>query len=129
MCYCYSYVFILHLQHIYLASKRVSMHLYILTIATRVPAHVAAHARSHRGKEAKPSLTPPPPCAAATVHSSVVPQEVERLKESGEAQAAGAKAMLKESHARGEEAVARLQLLETSSARDVALAKYEVIYV
>ncbi|CAN0535190.1 unnamed protein product, partial [Ectocarpus sp. 12 AP-2014] len=48
-----------------------------------------------------------------------------RLKESREAQAAGAKAMLKEGHAREEEAVARLQLLETSSARDVALAKYE----
>lgn len=52
---------------------------------------------------------------------------MERLKENNEAQAAGVKAMLKESHAREEEAVARLKLLETSSARDVALAKYEVL--
>ena len=53
-------------------------------------------------------------------------QEVDRLNEAGEAQAAGAKAMLEESRAQVEEVAARSQLVEVKASQDVALAKKEV---
>lgn len=53
-------------------------------------------------------------------------QEVDRLNEAREAQAAGVKAMLEESQAKESEASSRIQLLEVTSAHEVFLAKEEV---
>lgn len=59
-------------------------------------------------------------------YTTAVLQEVDRLNEAKEAQAAGVKAMLEESQAKESEAAARIQLLEVKSAHDVFLAKEEV---